>query len=65
MKIMKYDQELEDLWLIFSNIPLVEYEDKIDQDFQFFEAGTDKIEIWHWFDTCHSKGVAWLLENIS
>jgi len=33
----------------------------ISQDFHIFEKGTDRNEIWHWFDEKHDKGVADLL----
>lgn len=54
------DQELEKLWDVFGNTPINE-EDCITEKFHIFEPGTDRIDIWHWFDESHSKGVAHLI----
>ena len=35
--------------------------EKLEDDWFIFPIGTDKEEIWHWFDERHSKGVAYLL----
>ena len=35
--------------------------EKIEEPFACFPAGTEREEIWHWFDRRHSKGVAYLL----
>lgn len=52
------DSFLEVLWSEFSNIPVNEDDDTIDEDFYFWSKGTDKMEIWHWFDDRYSKGLA-------
>lgn len=54
------DQELENLWDEFANTPINE-DDCIEQQFHTFEPGTDRMDIWHWFDENHSKGVAYLI----
>lgn len=54
------DQELEKLWDVFGNTPINE-EDCITEKFHIFEPDTDRIDIWHWFDENHSKGVAHLI----
>ncbi|AFI97454.1 hypothetical protein ABTC85_15780 [Acinetobacter baumannii] len=64
MKNEYSDSELEKLWCELSKIAIAVNENFIEQDFIFFEAGTDIIEIWIWFDQLHSKGVKWLQDNI-
>lgn len=41
--------ELKKLWEEFSEVP-VGSDDAIERDFHGFEAGTDRTDIWHWFD---------------
>lgn len=52
------DKFLERLWEEFANTPVCEDTDCIDEDFYVWDKGTDKSEIWHWFDDNHSKGLA-------
>ena len=54
------DQELEELWAEFGDVPMDPETEKIKEDWNGFPAGTDREEIWHWFDEHHSRGVAWL-----
>lgn len=54
------DQELETLWDEFANIHIDE-DDNITEQFHTFDPGTERMEIWHWFDSHHSKGVAHLI----
>lgn len=51
------DQRIETLWKQFADIPINEKE-QIDTDFHIWKKGTDKLEIWHWFDEEHSVGLA-------
>lgn len=37
------------LWRLFSEIPIDE-NDAIEQNYLHFEAGTDRIKVWHWFE---------------
>lgn len=46
--------ELETLWAQLGDIP-VNDNDGIDQDFLHFPKGTDKLEIWHWFEARNEK----------
>ena len=46
---MKTLEELQELWNELSNIPVNE-NDEIEKDFLGFPAGTDKLEVWDWFD---------------
>lgn len=55
------DEELERLWNDFSDIPMNPDTEKIEEPFMDFPAGTDREDIWHWFDERHSKGVVYLL----
>lgn len=51
------DKVLEQLWDSFGDVT-VDTDDNIDVDFLVWEKGTDRFDIWHWFDEEHSKGVA-------
>lgn len=55
------DAFLESLWAEFGDIPMDPDTEKIDAPFLFFDTGTEREDIWHWFDEKHSKGVAYLL----
>ena len=50
------DAELEKLQEIFGCVP-VNDNDEILEEFLGFPEGTDRIEIWQWFDELYSKGV--------
>ena len=54
------DTELENLWKSLEDIPMNENE-QLEEDWFIFSKGTDKEEIWHWFDEQYSKGVYYLL----
>lgn len=56
--------EIESLWKDLGNQPFIEGEDKdllLDIDWFIFKKGTDRQEIWKWFDRNHEKGVYYLL----
>lgn len=55
------DAILEKLWAAFADTPIGEHGDAIEEAFMHFPAGTDRFEIWHWFDEKHSKGLNWLM----
>ena len=42
-------KELQELWNELSDIPVNE-NDEIEEDFLDFPSGTDKFDVWHWFD---------------
>ena len=44
------DQELEELWAEFGDVPMDPETEKIEEDWNGFPAGTDREEIWHWFE---------------
>lgn len=58
------DHDLEKLWLELGDVPFDEDEDGrliLSVNWFGFKKGTDREEIWHWFDERHSKGVAYLM----
>lgn len=55
------DSEIEELWQALSDVSMNPETEKMEAPFLNFPTGTDREEIWHWFDERHSKGVAWLL----
>lgn len=42
-------EELKKLWDEFSDVP-VDNNDGIEREFHGFKVGTDRMEIWKWFD---------------
>lgn len=56
------DDELEALWKLFDDIPINNM-DEIEEEYLGFPIGTNRFEIWHWFDRTYSKGVASLINN--
>ena len=46
---MKTMEELRRLWVELGDIP-VDCDDNTELDFLGFDAGTDKLAIWHWFE---------------
>lgn len=59
--LQERDERLEELWDQLSDVPMNPETEKIEEPFACFPAGTEREEIWHWFDQRHSKGVAYLL----
>lgn len=55
------DNALEKLWEQLEDIPMNPDDECIEAPFLHFPVGTEREEIWHWFDERHSKGVAYLL----
>lgn len=62
-KYFDYDSLLEDLWRTLTDVNLDE-DECTEQDWFIFSEGTEKEEIWHWFDERHSKGVYYLLYEL-
>lgn len=52
-----WDKKLEKLWEEFGNIP-IDNNDRITERFYHWKKGTNRFDIWHWFDDNHSKGLA-------
>lgn len=55
------DKDLEELWVSFADVPMNPETECIEEKFMGWEPGTNREEIWHWFDERYSKGVAFLL----
>ena len=51
------DEELQELWYEFEDIPMNPETECIEEPFNGFPAGTSRNEIWNWFDLRHSKGL--------
>lgn len=48
----------EDLWAEFEDVPLMEDSDDIDEDWYSFPKGTNRFEIWQWFEEAFHLSVA-------
>ena len=63
---MRYtDEQLEQLWEELGDV-LIDYSDEFPDgalvdDWLIFNAGTDRMDIWDWFDEHYSKGVVGLM----
>lgn len=55
------DEELEALWEQLADVPANPDTEKLEEPYLHFPVGTDKEDIWRWFDKRHSQGVAYLL----
>lgn len=55
------DGVLEELWKEFGDIPMNPETECIEETFLNFPPGTERMDIWEWFDSRHSKGVVYLL----
>jgi len=49
--------ELEKMWSTFGDIP-TNSDDEIEIDFYWWEKGTYRFDIWHWFDEKLPNGIA-------
>ena len=52
------DALLEELWKRFGDVPMDPSTETMEAPFLDFPAGTSRVDIWHWFDERHSKGIA-------
>jgi hypothetical protein len=59
--LLDRDVWLEWLWSKLEDAPMDPETEKLETDFYFFKKGTDKEDIWHWFDERYTKGVHYLL----
>lgn len=55
------DQLLESLWTSLEDIPMNPKTECIEVPILSFPAGTNREDVWHWFDERHSKGISYLL----
>ncbi len=54
--------ELKKMWSEFGDIP-VNDNDEIELDFYYWEKGTDRFDIWQWFDELLPNGISELITN--
>lgn len=59
--LREIDREIEELWSEFGDIPMNPETECIEDRFLHFDVGTERMEIWKWFDERYSNGVAGLL----
>lgn len=59
--LLDRDEELEELWAQFGDLPMNPETERMEAPFMGWGVGIHREEIWHWFDARHSKGVAYLL----
>ncbi len=50
-------EDLKELWLEFEHIPIND-QDEIEEKYLGFAAGTNRFDIWGWFDARYPGGVA-------
>lgn len=55
------DVVVKELWNNLTDVPIDPETEELDEPYYIWPKGTDKEDIWHWFDEHHSKGVAYLL----
>lgn len=58
------DAVLEALWKQLDDVPMNPETEELEAAFLHFPAGTNRLEVWHWFDDRYSKGVSFLLYGI-
>lgn len=58
------DDMLEELWAQFGEAPMNPETECIEAPFLGWGPGTNREEIWHWFDCRYSKGIAHLLHGV-
>lgn len=54
-------EEIRALWDELGDIPMNPETEKLEETFFLFEKGTDKLDIWMWFDDHYDYGVYSLL----
>lgn len=55
--LMNNVQKAKKIWVAFGDIPINE-SNQITAPFQHFEVGTDKFEIWRWFEELFEFSIA-------
>lgn len=61
--VRERDAELERFWDEFSDVPMDPETECMEERFLDFPAGTNREDIWHWFDERYSKGVYYLMHR--
>lgn len=62
--LQERDAVLEALWKQLDDVPMNPETEELEAAFLHFPAGTNRLEVWHWFDDRYSKGVSFLLYGI-
>lgn len=57
------DKNVEALWKEFENVP-VDRNGNLRAAWKAYTKGTNKHEVYGWFDRHHSKGLAYLMEEV-
>ena len=50
------EKELRGLWLLFSDVPITD-EDCIEEEYLGFPSGSNRFDVWRWFDALWPGGV--------
>lgn len=58
------DEDLEELWAEFGDVPMNPETECIELDWLHFPAGTNREEIWHWFEDTFDCRVADLMYGV-
>ena len=53
------DERLEAMWDEFSTVPITN-RDEIETAFHGWPVGTNRFDVWAWFDRLHTKGIRYL-----
>lgn len=54
------DLNIEEIWMQLSNVT-IDDDECIMSPFYIWEAGTNKEDIWRWFNKNHTKGIHYLM----
>ena len=52
---------IKELWHKLGDVPMNPETEQIEEGFYIWNAGTDREDIWHWFDEHYDRGVVALL----
>lgn len=58
------DEDLDELWAEFGDVPMNPETECIESDWLHFPAGTHREEIWHWFENTFDCRVADLMYGV-
>lgn len=64
LTLKEQDAILEELWAGLEDIPVNPDTEKLELFYYIWPAGTDKKDVWRWFNERYSKGVSYLLYGI-
>lgn len=60
-----YDPSIRQAWAALEDVPVNGDTECLEQDFLWFPVGTDKADIWGWFNRNYSRGIRALWEDDS